>query len=46
MFTMLICVGGVLIYLMPWNHRNYGFAGWMNVHGVVSESFGTSTAMR
>ena len=24
----------------------YGFAGWMKVHGLVSEFFGTSMAMR
>jgi hypothetical protein len=24
----------------------YGFAGWMKVHGLTSESFGTSIAMR
>ena len=26
--------------------NSYGFAGWMNVHGVVSESLGTSTSIR
>ena len=25
--------------------KSYGFAGWMNVHGVTSESVGTSTAI-
>ena len=30
----------------PRSDRYYGIAGWMNVHGVDSESFGTSTAMR
>jgi hypothetical protein len=26
--------------------NRYGFAGWMNVHGVTSESLGTSTSIR